>query len=75
MGQGYTVRNQRFRYTQWGQDGQNGVELYDRQADPEELHNVAAEADYQQAREEMAALLKARIEASRMPPAGVRQVQ
>lgn len=75
MGQGYTVRNGRYRFTQWGEDGANGVELYDREKDPEELVNLATRPDYQEALQEMSALLKQRVEAARVPPPGVRQVQ
>jgi arylsulfatase A-like enzyme len=38
---GYSVRNARWRYTQWSKDGQDGEELYDEQNDPGEIHNLA----------------------------------
>ena len=37
---GYSVRNERYRYTSW-QDGNAGEELYDYQNDPHELKNLA----------------------------------
>ena len=37
---GYTVRTERWRYTEWD-DGAKGRELYDQQADPHELTNLA----------------------------------
>ena len=39
---GYSVRTERFRYTEWtGPNG--GAELYDHQADPQEFANLAAD--------------------------------
>ena len=37
---GYTIRTQRYRYTQWG-NGEFGHELYDYETDPEEFSNLA----------------------------------
>jgi len=37
---GRSVRNERYRYTEWG-EGRNGVELYDQQTDPHEWQNLA----------------------------------
>ncbi|MBI3464032.1 MAG: DUF4976 domain-containing protein [Planctomycetes bacterium] len=39
---GRSVRTERWRYTEWD-DGKQGVQLYDHQSDPEELHNLAAD--------------------------------
>jgi uncharacterized sulfatase len=38
---GYSLRNERHRYTMWG-DGEHGEELYDYETDPRELKNLAA---------------------------------
>ena len=38
---GYSMRTQRYRYTEWGQNGSRGVELYDYETDPEETVNIA----------------------------------
>lgn len=37
---GYSIRTERYRYTQWD-SGQQGVELYDHKSDPMELNNLA----------------------------------
>lgn len=38
---GYSVRTARWRYTEWGESGADGVELYDHETDPDELTNLA----------------------------------
>jgi iduronate 2-sulfatase len=38
---GYSLRTDRWRYTEWD-GGRRGTELYDAEADPDELRNVAA---------------------------------
>ena len=38
---GHSVRNERWRYTEWDRGGK-GVELYDHAADPQEMKNLAA---------------------------------
>lgn len=42
---GYSLRTERYRYTEWGEEGDGGAELYDHASDPEELRNLANEAD------------------------------
>jgi uncharacterized sulfatase len=37
---GQTIRTERWRYTEWD-DGKQGFELYDKSADPREVHNLA----------------------------------
>ncbi|MDQ6630626.1 MAG: DUF4976 domain-containing protein, partial [Verrucomicrobiota bacterium] len=37
---GYSVRTERWRYTEWD-GGKQGSELYDHDADPHEWHNLA----------------------------------
>ena len=38
---GYSIRTQRYRYTEWGQNAGRGMELYDYEADPDEPVNIA----------------------------------
>jgi uncharacterized sulfatase len=42
---GYSVRTERWRYTEWD-EGRQGVELYDEAADPQERHNLAPDAKH-----------------------------
>jgi uncharacterized sulfatase len=37
----YSARTERWRYTEWGPDGEQGRELYDHKSDPKELENLA----------------------------------
>ena len=38
---GNSIRTDRYRYTEWGQNGSRGVELYDYDVDPHETINIA----------------------------------
>jgi len=42
---GYSVRTERWRYTEWN-GGAAGAELYDHDADPREYRNLAKDAKY-----------------------------
>jgi iduronate 2-sulfatase len=54
---GHSVRTDRWRYTEWA-SGAKGQELYDHDADPRELHNLAADPQYAAVVAQMKALLK-----------------
>jgi uncharacterized sulfatase len=54
---GRSVRTDRWRYTEWD-GGKRGVELYDHQRDPEELHNFAHDESYQAVVAELKTLLQ-----------------
>lgn len=43
---GRSVRTERWRYNEWGEDGKNGVELYDQEKDPGEMQNLAENPEY-----------------------------
>ena len=49
---GYSVRTERWRYTEWA-DGTSGTELYDEVTDPQELKNLAGSPDHKQTVEEL----------------------
>lgn len=42
---GYSVRTERYRYTEW-ENGKRGIELYDYETDPEESRNLANDPKY-----------------------------
>jgi len=56
---GYSVRTEKWRYTEWG-GGALGNELYDYESDPGELRNLAGDSKFQSALSDMRAKLKQR---------------
>ena len=63
---GYSVRTDRYRYTEWG-DGAFGVEFYDYLNDPQELVNLAHDRPMASIRFKLARLLDERRAAARQP--------
>ena len=74
-GTGYSVRTDRYRYTEWGDAGARGVELYDHESDPSELKNLAKSPDRGATIAELSALLRRRVAAAREAPNGVKQIR
>jgi len=54
---GYSIRDERYRYTEWD-EGQQGTELYDYQVDPREERNFAADPAYARVVTQMKAKLR-----------------
>ena len=55
---GYSLRTERYRYTEWDENGKAGVELYDHDRDPGEFTNLAKSKDHEQVRGELSQRLK-----------------
>jgi iduronate 2-sulfatase len=65
---GYSLRTDRWRYTEWDQ-GEMGVELYDHETDPRELTNLADRPEWGGTRQQLALQLKAAVQTT-MPSSG-----
>lgn len=72
-GNGYSIRNERYRYTQWGKDGELGSELYDHTTDPNEMNNLSSDRAYAELASELAARIRVRIEQANTVPEGIQQ--
>ena len=72
---GYSVRVPGWRYTEWGPGGRAGAELYDRQADPAEMVNLATRPEQAAKVKELSELLRRRIAEAGKPPVGLRQLR
>ena len=71
---GYSIRTPEYRYTEWGEAGAEGSELYDRRADPAELVNLANQPEHAATVKQLSALLQKRIATARQAPKGVKQI-
>lgn len=72
---GYSLASSRYRYTEWGENGTDGNELYDHQNDPEELRNLAGDPAHQDLVKRLATELHQRIAAAQAAPKGVKQIR
>ncbi|MBD15876.1 MAG: iduronate-2-sulfatase [Planctomycetaceae bacterium] len=65
---GYSLRTARYRYTEWGEQGVQGIELYDHQHDPNEMRNLAKLPEHSHLIDQLAQQLHKRIAvASKLP--------
>jgi iduronate 2-sulfatase len=65
---GYSLRTPRWRYTEWD-EGEQGRELYDHDADPRELTNLAHSPDHAQTVAELSQKVRAAAKTT-FPPSG-----
>ena len=72
-GNGYSIRTSRYRYTEWGEKGELGAELYDHESDPEELVNLIGSSEVADVQSELQIQLHIRIEEAKVTPQGIKQ--
>jgi arylsulfatase A-like enzyme len=65
---GYSLRTPRWRYTEWD-GGEKGRELYDHDADPKELTNLAERSDQKATIEQLSKQLREAVKTT-FPPSG-----
>jgi iduronate 2-sulfatase len=65
---GYSLRTPRWRYTEWD-EGKQGRELYDHDADPREITNLANDPKHAKTIEELSQQLRAAVKTT-FPPSG-----
>ncbi len=70
----YTLRTEKYRYTEWGEGGSGGAELYDHATDPQEMVNLAGDPRHADSVARLSQQLHTRIADARQPPAGVQQI-
>lgn len=70
---GYSLRAGKFRYTEWGENGSLGAELYDHETDPEELDNLVDSAASEAIVSRLSKRLRQRIAEARAKPKGLLQ--
>lgn len=71
---GYSLRTERWRYTEWGEDGADGNELYDHESDPAEMVNLAGKAEHGETAAKLSTRLRERIAESLTKPEGVTRI-
>ncbi|MEK9603251.1 MAG: sulfatase [Flavobacteriaceae bacterium] len=69
--QGYSIKTDRYRLTQWGEKGKQGYELYDHKYDKEELNNLSKRVDYQKIKDSLTIVINQRIANARSKPKGL----
>ena len=72
---GYSIRTDRYRYTEWGEQGIDGHELYDHTSDPAEMKNLAESEAHRDTIKELSGLLRTRVKEAKKPPKGIKQIQ
>ena len=72
---GYSIRTPSYRYTEWGEQGKEGAELYDHNSDAAEMKNLANDPETKQLRDELSQILHDRIKHANQKPTGVKQIK
>ena len=69
--QGYSIKTDRFRLTQWGRNGVLGFELYDHIYDKGELNNLSNDKSYKKIKDSLTVVINRRIAEARKTPVGL----
>ena len=69
--EGYSIKTERYRVTKWGEDGEDGFELYDHSNDPEEMLNLANNINYKIILDSLKLHLDLRIKDAMKKPPGL----
>lgn len=69
--QGYSIKTDRYRLTQWGEKGLMGHELYDHRFDKKELNNLADKIEYKSIKDSLIEVIVRRIADARKKPKGL----
>ncbi len=72
---GYSLRTERWRYTEWGENGKEGNELYDCKTDPAEMNNLAGKAEHADRVAQLSKQLRQRVAQSKKKVKGYTQIQ
>lgn len=70
---GYSLRTGQYRYTEWGDKGSLGAELYDHESDSEELDNLVDSVSSESIVRRLSRRLRKRIADARQKPVGLLQ--
>lgn len=68
---GYTIKTQRYRLTQWQYNGRMHYELYDHKFDGAELNNVADKIAYASVQDSLKLVIQDRIAVAKKIPDGL----
>lgn len=71
---GYSLRTDRYRYTEWGAGGSEGAELYDHKSDPYEMKNLASSSNHAGIVTDLSERLRQRIVVAKTKPDGIEQI-
>jgi hypothetical protein len=68
---GYSIKTDRYRLTQWGENGILGYELYDHNYDEKELNNLSQKPKFKKIKDSLILVINRRITEARKIPKGL----